>query len=157
MFNIFSLNVGMNNSLAGLSEFISSENLDIVFLQEVRLTSVQIENQLPGFTAVSNVDLQNQSAPGTALVWRRDIPVENVVSLKVCRMQMATLGPYKLLNIYAPSGSNLKNERELFFSQDIFQALQLFSDWPYILGGDFNCLLKPIDVENGIGFSQKRV
>ena len=157
MFNIFSLNVGMNNSLAGLTALVSSENLDIICLQEVRLTGSQIESLLPGFNAVANVDLQNLSVPGTAIIWRNNIPVENIVSLKPCRMQIASLGPYRLLNIYAPSGSNLKHERDLFFSQDVFQALQLFPELPYLLCGDYNCVLKPIDVENGIGFSQKKV
>ena len=120
MFNIFSLNVGMNNLLAGLTGLVSSEHLDIILLQEVRLTGSQIESLLPGFNAVSNVDPQNLSAPGTVIAWRNGIPVENVVSFKLCRIQIASLGPYRLLNLYAPSGSNMKNERDSFFTQDVF-------------------------------------
>ena len=44
--NFFSLNVGMSSSLAGLPMIINAEQLDIIFLQEVRVTSDQIENLL---------------------------------------------------------------------------------------------------------------
>ena len=119
-YNIYSLNVGMNNSLAGLVTLIESENLDIILLQEVRLTSVQIEKQIIGFNAVSNIDPHNVMQPGTALVWRRELPVEEVISVSTCRLQIAKLGSYRLFNCYAPSGSNKKSERAKFFSQDVF-------------------------------------
>ena len=93
--NILSLNIGMSCSLAGLSGLISSENLDIVLLQEVRLSGIQIENQLPGFKAIANVDLDNLSTPGTAVAWRLGIPVENVLSFKLCRIQIVSLGSYR--------------------------------------------------------------
>ena len=54
--NVFSLNVGMSATLAGLPAIIQAEDLDIIFLQEVRLSSDQIENQLRGFKAVVNID-----------------------------------------------------------------------------------------------------
>ena len=52
----FSLNVGMSASLAGLNAIIKAENLDIIFLQEVRLSAEQIEQQLRGFKASVNID-----------------------------------------------------------------------------------------------------
>ena len=85
--NICSLNVGMSNSLGGLSALISSETMDIIFLQEVRLSGPQIENFLPGFQAVANIDPENPSRPGTAMVWRRDLPVKDLTSLSLCRLQ----------------------------------------------------------------------
>ena len=109
--NILSLNVGMSHSLAGLSALISSECLDLIFLQEISLSSSQIENMLPGFKAVANIDPENSSTPGTALVWRNILQVEQVYSFSSCRIQTATLGSYKLINIYAPSGTNKRAER----------------------------------------------
>ena len=96
--NIFSLNVGMSLSLAGLAALISAESLDILFLQEVRMTSLEIEALLPGFQAVANVDPENLISPGTALAWRRHLPVEEVTSFVMCRMQIASIGPYRLVN-----------------------------------------------------------
>ena len=154
--NLLSLNVGMSSSLAGLSALITSERLDIIFLQEINIPGVQIESQLPGFKAAANIDHENLSTPGTALVWRSTLPVENVVAYSHCRIQFASIGMYRLVNIYAPSGSNNKEARALFFGQEMFNVMQLNNNFHVVLGGDFNCCLKPIDIENGIGYSQKR-
>ena len=104
--NFFSLNIGTSNILAGLPALVNVERLDIIFLQEVRLSSQQIEHLLPGFSADSNIDSENPDMPGTAIVWRNDLQVTCVTSIVTCRLQVATLGPYRLVNIYAPSGSN---------------------------------------------------
>ena len=153
--NLFSLNVGMNTSLAGLSTLIAANSLDIIFLQEVRLSSEQIELLLRGFKAVVNIDEENPSKPGTAIVWKASLPLTNISTLILCRVQVATLGRYMLLNIYAPSGSDKKHERNVFFGQDVFTALGLNNNHTWVLGGDFNCVLKPIDIEGGFGFAQK--
>ena len=100
--NILSLNIGMSSSLAGLPALITTEKIDIIFLQEVRMTSVQIESQLSGFRAIANIDQDNLNIPGTALVWRQALPVENVVAFSHCRIQVASLATYRLINIYAP-------------------------------------------------------
>ena len=151
-----SLNIGMSSSLAGLSAIVDFEDIDVVFLQEICLTSDQIEQFLRGYRAVSNIDQENINTPGIALAWRQEIPVENVSNLAPCRLQSATIGSYFLINLYAPSGSNKKHERSQFFSQQLFQALNLAPRASWILGGDYNCLLKEIDVEGGKGFLSKR-
>ena len=66
--NFFSLSVGMSASLAGLPVIIKAEQLDIIFLQEVRVTSDQIEHLLRGFRAVVNIDEAQPAKPGTAIV-----------------------------------------------------------------------------------------
>ena len=72
-----------------------------------------------------------------------------------CRVQHALLGSYSIFNIYAPSGSDKKVERGLFFAREVFQAFSIGSS-PWILGGDFDCVLRPMDIENGTGFNQKK-
>ena len=89
--NFFSLNVGMSNTLAGLPAIIKAEDLDIIFLQEVRLIKEQIEHLLKGFKAAVNVDHSQLSKPGTAIVWKETLPVTDVCPLVLCRAQMATL------------------------------------------------------------------
>ena len=116
-FNILSLNIGMSNSLAGLGSIIGSENLDLILLQEVRLTSSEIESILPGYKCETNLDIENPSKPGIAIVWRSTTPVENVINFFPCRIQVASLGPYIVVNIYGPSGSEKKHEREKFTYQ----------------------------------------
>ena len=153
---IFSLNIGMSASLAGLVTLINSEAVGVIFLQEVRMTSTQIESQLPGFQAVSNIDIDNLARPGVAIAWRNSVPVVNVHSLTTCRLQVASLEQTLLINVYAPSGSEKKRERNIFFGHDLFDALNFGSFQSLVVGGDFNCLLEPIDVEEGIGFNNKK-
>ena len=152
-----SLNVGMSSTLAGLTTLITAQRLDIIFLQEVRLTSEQLNlmvNKM-GFQANVNIDQEQPFKPGTAFVWRESLPVRDIFTIVLCRAQVAFLGPYMLLNIYAPSGSDKKYERAEFFGQEIFRAFRLSPDALWVLGGDFNCVLKTMDVEGGIGFNQK--
>ena len=118
--NIFSLNIGLSNSLAGLSSILQCEQIDVIFLQEVRLPGSRIEYLLPGYKAVSNIDPENPEKPGVAIAWQYTIPLQDVLSLELCRIQMASLGPYKLFNIYGPSGSDKKKERILFYGRDLF-------------------------------------
>ena len=86
--NIFSLNVGMSNTLGGLPSLVSVENLDIIFLQEIRMTGAQIENQLPGFHAIVNVDEDNIYSPGTAIAWRTEIPLQDVTPFIPCECNL---------------------------------------------------------------------
>ena len=154
---ILSLNIGLKSDLAGLMTLISVHSLDLIMLQEVRITDEQLNQQLDkhGFTGMVNIDAENPLTPGTALVWRSTLPIKQVSAVVPCRVQHALLGSYSVLNIYAPSGSDKKVERGFFFAREVFQALSLgYSS--LILGGDFNCVLELIDIENGIGFNQKK-
>ena len=83
------------------------------------------------------------------------MPIKQVSAVVPCRVQHARLGSYSILNIYAPSGSDKRVERGLFFAREVFQAFSIGS-FPWILGGDFNCVLERIDIENGAGFNQKK-
>ena len=88
---ILSLNVGMSSTLAGLPSLVSSEKIDIIFLQEVKLNSLEIERQLPGYCAEANLDPTSSSKPGTAIVWLRSLPVTNIHSFSTCRIQVITI------------------------------------------------------------------
>ena len=152
-----SLNVGMRSDLAGLRSMIKSHKPDVIFLQEVKFSSEEISSSLNniGFKCkVNNAD--DDLKPGTALLWRNALPITEVFNVVTGRAQLAVMGDYVLLNVYAPSGSNLRHERELFFGQDIFRALALYPRTKCLLFGDFNCIISPQDVEHGIGFNQKK-
>ena len=154
---ILSLNIGLKSDLAGLLTLISVHRLDLIMLQEVRITDEQINQQLAnhGFTGMVNIDAEDPLKPGTALAWRSTLPIRQVSAVVPCRVQHALLGSYSILNIYAPSGSDKKVERGLFFAREVFQAFSIGSS-PWILGGDFNCVLEKMDIDNGTGFIQKK-
>ena len=42
-----------------------------------------------------------------------------------------------------------------FFGQDIFRAFDLFPHIAWVLAGDYNSVLIPQHVQNGVGFHQK--
>ena len=153
-----SLNVGMKSDLAGLITLIQIHKLDIILLQEIRISEEQINQQIRnhGFTGKVSIDDEDSLKPGVAIVWRSVLPVQEIITLVSCRAQLAFLGSIAIVNIYAPSGSDKKFERGSFFARDLFRAFSTNNTSNWIVGGDFNCILKPIDVENGTGFNQKK-
>ena len=155
--SILSLNIGLSSTLAGLSSIASVNKVDLILLQEVRICKDQLNGMLGGFgyQAEVNLDTEAPFKPGTAIVWRKSLPVQQVVTLVSCRCQVAVLTNIVIVNIYAPSGSNKRQERFTFFSHDVFNALSLFPRHSHVLGGDFNAILSPLDVEDGKGFNHK--
>ena len=153
-----SLNVGMKSDLAGLITLIQIHKLDIILLQEIRISEEQINQQIRnhGFTGKVSIDAEDSLKPGVAIVWRSVLPVQEIITLVSCRAQLAFLGSIAIVNIYAPSGSDKKFERGSFFARDLFRAFSTNNTSNWIVGGDFNCILKPIDVENGTGFNKKK-
>ena len=82
------------------------------------------------------------------MVWRHDVPISDVTSVVDCRAQLAKLGSYSLINLYAPSGGNNKTSRRTFFGQEIFRLVRGTSSASYpLIGGDFNCVLSSSDTE----------
>ena len=135
-----SLNVGMKSDLAGLITLIQVHKLDIILLQEVRISHEQLNQQIRnhGFTGNVSVDTEDPMKPGVAIVWRSVLPVSEIVTLVSCRAQLAFLGSIAVVNTYAPSGSDRKFERGSFFARDLFRAFAMNSTANWIVGGDFN-------------------
>ena len=73
-----------------------------------------------------NVIKDNPSKPGTAIAWKRTLLIKEVFTLVVGRLQVALLGKVAIINLYAPSGTDKKHEREWFFSRDVFSVLICF-------------------------------
>ena len=154
--NILTLNVGMNQNLAPLVTLINLNQVDIVLLQEIRSSKDYLDSLLGslGFQTEVNVDIDS-SRPGTAIAWKSNLPVDEVFTIVPCRAQLLKMGIHVVMNIYAPSGSNKRQDRSVFFSQEVFRAFNLFPYSSYVLAGDFNCVLSAQDVENGTGFNAK--
>ena len=68
------------------------EKVDIVFLQEVNLSEDEIRGFIPGYDVAVNMDDNNPSKPGTAILWKKNLLVTDVCSVVSCRAQVATLG-----------------------------------------------------------------
>ena len=148
LFTFISHNIGANNTtFGGLVQMIQCQKPDLIFLQEVTVSSETLAEFVRkyGYTAVSNIDIRDDKTLGTAVVWRLGVPVQTVNEIELCRIQEVIVGTQPFLNIYAPAGKNYQGGRRQFFGQNVFRAIGNRNN--VILAGDFNCILKEIDTE----------
>jgi len=85
----------------------------IVFLQEVTNHALQ---DLYGYNMYLNVGTDMR---GTAFVTKQDLQITNINKRPSGRGMKADFRGVKLINIYAPSGTAKKREREQFYSSEI--------------------------------------
>ena len=118
---------------------------DILLVQEVLLSSQELLLKVKpfGYNCESNIDVLNPTKPGTAVIWREGVPVAETRVIVTGRLQSVTVGSVTLLNMYAPSGSAKRREREQLFATELFQELitagQAGLPW---LAGDWNSLVQ---------------
>jgi exonuclease III len=80
---------------------------------------------------------------GTAIMARHDFPLTDVTSLSTGRAITANHGGIRLINVYAPAGTARRWDREHFNSE--LPALMYTAVPSMPIGGDFNCVLQPVD------------
>lgn len=117
--------------------FIRSQELDIVFLQEV-------ENDrlcLPGYNVICNVDHMRR---GTAIALKDYIVFSSIEKSVDGRLITLRVQDVTLCCIYAPSGSALRSESERFFNNTIAFYLRHLPTH-VVVSGDFNCVLRQCD------------
>ena len=100
--NILSLNVGMSSNLAGLTTLLSVNPVDLILLQEIRISDEQINATLGrlGYTAVVNIDMDSPTSPGTAVAWKNIFSEVEVFTLIKCRCQMIKLGVISFCEVF---------------------------------------------------------
>jgi len=115
-----------------LEEFIRKRDVDIAILQEV--TSVHNIN-IKGYQTIDNVGTARR---GTAILTRDDLQMHRIRRLPSGRKLAAYCNNICLVNIYAPSGTSNRAEREAFFNSEVIDLLPL-APTELIMAGDFNC------------------
>lgn len=138
-YNICTINI--NNitnptKLDALRTFVRSADLDVIFLQEVE--NVQLE--LPGFDLIFNVDERRR---GTAIAVKQLLQYKNVHRSLDSRLISLLIGEVTFVNVYAPSGSQNRNNRESFFNSIV--PFYLRTSNYVVFGGDFNCVVNERD------------
>jgi len=91
-----------------LAEFIRKHEFDVIFLQEVTSPGVL---SITGYETYLNIGTFMR---GTPIVAKCQHHLTNILTLPTGRAIAATFGGVRLINIYAPSGTARKPEREVF-------------------------------------------
>lgn len=121
-----------------LKSVLKDFDIDVCFLQEINDTNLSFVQ--PTYKYIANL---GPSQRGTAIVYRDSLSVTDVHYEPSGRILSCLLDNIRLVNIYAPSGTQAKHDREHFFGEAIV---------PYLMGstntllvGDFNCVLSQKD------------
>ena len=118
-----------------LSDFITRHELDKLLVQE--FTNPDTLN-IRGYVTHHNI---RTSMRETAKLARKERPITIVHKLPSGRAMSAEYSEISLSNVYAPSGSAQRTERELLNTELPFAFYTTSSHT--ILGREFNCVLKP--------------
>ena len=151
-YKIISYNVMSSKQLAGLLAILDIENPDLVLIQELVLDTEHLSIFISGhrdYLAAANVDGLEPEKPGVGMVWKKDLPITQVTSLEPRRMQSAFIGPYPVINVYPPAGTDNAPARRDFFGNQLFRSIRGLGKQLPIIGGDFNCVLSRVDIEGG--------
>ena len=106
-------------------------------------------DDIRGFTAYTNIGTTGR---GTAILTRDHIQLTNIVCLPTGRGMAAQSQNVTTVNIYAPSGTERRRDREDFFSNELPYLLR---DIPpsLLVGGDFNSVLANMDATGHPNYS----
>jgi endonuclease/exonuclease/phosphatase family metal-dependent hydrolase len=130
-----------------LEKYIRLHELDIILLQEV---TQQFTTPFYGYDIYYNI---GTTLRGTAFITRNTMRITNLSRLPSGRAMAAHFGEIYLVNIYAPSGTAKRKEREHFFNNELPYILNMASTG-ILLGGDFNCVLDARDSTGYGSFSR---
>ena len=149
--SILSYNVGSSGTLAGLKQLLEMHKPDLVFLQEVTISTEQLKTHLGWkYDGISNIDQYDQKKPGTACIWLSSLQVvvNNILS---CRLQTLNYADVKYINVYAPSGTQKQRARRELFGGGLLNEIvsRTRSKLPVLLG-DWNCVLRPQDISDHV-------
>ena len=155
---ILTYNVHGSYHLANLSLIIEVYKPSIILLQEVKLSTDQLSSfgRRLGYLGAANIDELDLSKPGTGILWHKSIPLSQVIPLYPCRVQVAMLGVYPVINVYVPAGSHRGAERRHFFTEHLFGLLAGQEDVMPIMGGDWNTIVEKIDLEHDTYFQDRK-
>ena len=144
-FKLVSANVG--TSLLSVSDILKTDKPELLFLQEVTCPTHELLTRVTslGYSAECNVDSLHPTRPGTAIVWKQTLKISEVNCIIERRAQIIKVGGESYVNVYAPSGSNNRREREEFFTELFPHLLNVGEGKLPAIAGDFNSILEEID------------
>jgi exonuclease III len=121
-----------------LEEFLWKQDLDLALVHEVTTPLLIAIRQN---TAYMN---EGRDRRGTAILAKEGITITNIKRIPTGKGIAAMFNRTWILNIYAPSGAEKKNERERFYNNDLTYILPTVHS-NMIIAGDFICILSNTD------------
>jgi len=121
IYKVVALNVNgisAEGRMGMLNEFIQKQEIDIILLQEVTHTDFEM---IRGYTAHLNVGTNKR---GTAILTREQISLNKITRLPSGRRMAASYQGIWLVNLYAPSGTANRQEREDFNNAELVYLLR---------------------------------
>jgi exonuclease III len=121
-----------------LEEFLHKQDIDMAILQEVTNTKISTFKR---YTTHINIGTEGR---GTAILVKDCYALTNIHRIPTGRGILATFNGIKISNIYVPSASEKKREREEFYNDHVLRLFMHSSD-KIILAGYLNCVQNPSD------------
>jgi len=121
-----------------LRNFLLRQDIDVGLLHEVTNNESSL---LYGYETHFNEGVDKR---GTAIIVKEGLLLTNIKRLPSGRGIAGLHEDTWLVNIYAPSGSGNRQEREKIFSHDLAYLLRKCQKY-ILLSGDFNCVLSQSD------------
>lgn len=121
-----------------LNTFLTKNSIDIMFLQEIRSDDFSLVYNYNSYTNIGCESL------GTAILTRKGIELHSIEKLPSGRGISGVYKEYTLVNLYAPSGTNKRQLRNVFYNEELPYLIRSLPQ-KLILGGDYNCVLRPED------------
>ena len=122
-----------------LLQFCLEGKLDVVGLQEVTFHECAVLGT--HYNILSNIGPKRL---GTAVLIRKGVDFSRQLLEPDGRLISIDIGSFTFMNIYAPSGSIAREERNLFLRRTL-PAYAITANLPIILVGDFNCVDDALD------------
>jgi exonuclease III len=121
-----------------LMDYLRKHDIDIALIQEI----VDPESMcINGYLAHTNI---GSDMTGTTIIARKDLHITKIDRIPSGRAIAAEFHGTRLINVYAPSGTLKRTQRECFFLTEL-PALLSADSHSILLGGDYNCTLHPSD------------
>lgn len=138
--------IASQTKLNAFHNFVRTLNIDILLLQEVEDKDMVI----PGYNVVTNVDYSRR---GTAIAVKQHITISHIErSLDTRLIVLRVNNSVTLCNVYAPSGTQQRSQREYFFNNTLSYYLREATEH-IVLGGDFNSVINARDATGNSNFS----
>ena len=133
-----------------LEDFQWRQDIHFPLLQEVSHT---ILNTISRYTVHMNIVTDWR---GTAILAKDGAALTNILRLPSGRGMSASLHGILIVNIYAPSDSQKRQEMECFYNTEVIYLIPSFST-AMILASDFNCVITNDDCTGQRNYSRALV